>query len=105
MYKYMSPVPARVGGVDLSTVSRGFFRNNHVPARVGGVDLSETDGCEQWELMVPARVGGVDLSKYRFTHSYTEYCPRPCGRGGFKPTEKEIFGENTLSPPVWAGWI
>ena len=56
-------VPARVGGVDLSSHQSSIIRNGVVPARVRGVDLS---------------MEGREVCKYH-------KCPRPCGRGGFKP--------------------
>ena len=42
-------VPARVGGVDLSSHQSSIIRNGVVPARVGGVDLS-------WSVTYTSRV-------------------------------------------------
>ena len=80
---YTVTVPARVGGVDLSTLETIEDHYTYVPARVGGVDLSSSAIRSSFTHMVPARVGGVDLSKYWMESSTP-------------PRE---------SPPVWAGWI
>ena len=37
---------------------------------------------------VPARVGGVDLSVLSTSSVSSGICPRPCGRGGFKPIKE-----------------
>ena len=122
------PVPARVGGVDLSVLNkrkdalqfgprpcgRGGFKHvvallgdalPLVPARVGGVDLSLIAACSRSMYFVPARVGGVDLSFEHFYFDFFDTCPRPCGRGGFKPLDCFDPLRFYLSPPVWAGWI
>ena len=76
-----------------------------VPARVGGVDLSQIFRQLLRHIVVPARVGGVDLSDMVVLDESSSFSPRPCGRGGFKPSsvwQPIIWLE---SPPVWAGWI
>ena len=74
-----------MGGVDLSYFEKALKQLGTVPARVGGVDLSFP--CHAFLLLihVPARVGGVDLSEVPVSVYPGETCPRPCGRGGFKP--------------------
>ena len=117
-----------MGGVDLSEHVGRLFGDLVVPARVGGVDLSTTgaatkDGCSRPRPCgrggfkpfsdsraydadcVPARVGGVDLSMWEYGIDPAELRPRPCGRGGFKLTYASNAGAGGASPPVWAGWI
>ena len=77
----------------------------YVPARVGGVDLSSAALLYLWMIAVPARVGGVDLSIFSVSSSVMACSPRPCGRGGFKPYYKDTKIQDIESPPVWAGWI
>ena len=78
-------VPARVGGVDLSTRKAERPILGDVPARVGGVDLSINEESPFSYRYVPARVGGVDLSKAGTMYKGMRPSPRSCGRGGFKP--------------------
>ena len=68
----------------------------YVPARVGGVDLSSAALLYLWMIAVPARVGGVDLSIFSGSSCVMACSPRPCGRGGFKRFEEwsECISEN-----------
>ena len=79
-------VPARVGGVDLSASLSAAVIVSAVPARVGGVDLSTLYKMRKSHYIVPARVGGVDLSMRHYFEWEKVFGPRPCGRGGFKPS-------------------
>ena len=107
-------VPARVGGVDLSSrrpqsipsiarprpCGRGGFKLKGSRLRLsfrcprpcgrGGFKLNEV-AVYLVEPGVPARVGGVDLSFCRDVAALFFCCPRPCGRGGFKPDDRRFF--------------
>ena len=80
---YMQKVPARVGGVDLSS----FFANFRPPF------LGPR----------PCGRGGFKLKRCDIACDFRR--PRPCGRGGFKQQDISFFAVTGLSPPVWAGWI
>ena len=80
---YMQKVPARVGGVDLSS----FFANFRPPF------LGPR----------PCGRGGFKLKRCDIACDFRR--PRPCGRGGFKPGSADRHLLHLSSPPVWAGWI
>ena len=99
-----SSVPARVGGVDLSVRLARPSNWNSVPARVGGVDLSFFIAPYSSRFMVPARVGGVDLSYSLSAEEMTVFCPRPCGRGGFKQLT-HVFCDLRHAVPARVGGV
>ena len=77
-----SPRPCGRGG--FKRVLQELVHLGGVPARVGGVDLSTVESIERGRFEVPARVGGVDLSSGIWITKTDRRGPRPCGRGGFK---------------------
>ena len=103
--KYLTSVPAHAGGVDLSIMSLIMRLIHKVPAHAGGVDLSISKVNISGDKFVPAHAGGVDLSWNQWAKFDCEYCPRPCGRGGFKLLRLNKDKREKESPPMRAGWI
>ena len=100
-----APVPARVGGVDLSDIVSLLGEGSRVPARVGGVDLSYTEWHGKNLVERPRPCGRGGFKPFLFATDEEGRRPRPCGRGGFKPAGQCYLKRSITSPPVWAGWI
>ena len=122
-----SKVPARVGGVDLSTLNghgkelqrsprpcgRGGFKLHELlpgclPARPrpcgrGGFKLDEEE--REHFTMSPRPCGRGGFKHSMLVPQKQGLCPRPCGRGGFKLTEDDRNTRARRPRPVWAGWI
>ena len=98
-------VPARVGGVDLSSCVlsvEGTAKSPRPCGRGGFKRLKQ----EMTQIDVGPRPCGRGGFKHRKScEIFPLLCPRPCGRGGFKHNNVSRVVRVYQSPPVWAGWI
>ena len=60
------------------------LQGRSVPARVGGVDLSSGIWITKTDRRGPRPCGRGGFKRERVNEGCERWCPRPCGRGGFK---------------------